>query len=371
MEIIKLCILLLLCAYARPSCAQVPGNWYSFYDAKNELYGFKDVNGKIKIPAKFNVLTHARTFRNIIAVTESKGNKSYYLLKNGQKTAKDSLYVWDMTYDCEQEGTIRFRDQVTDKVGFLSTDGKISVPAKFNDAGAFYNGLALVVYNGKRLCADGTPYKANACEHWSWEGTTAIINQSGTIVADSIDIAATEHLNWYSLKIVPHPLDKTLYTSFKGKNKKYYAFVNYEKEFKHWLYSEFLKQPEVSRLMLSCFDDVTVEGLFKHELRKNYSKSAFINQYGALMKSKMEAIKQRKFETEIIRENLNNQVYNSKSFKSFYTDCGEPNVARYPSFDVVTSHYNKQNQFDYQEHFSFLRTAGGYKLVGVALKNRK
>ncbi len=350
--------------------AQVPGNWYSYYNAKKDLYGFKDAKGKVKISARFNAATRAWTFRNIIAVTDGNTNQSYYLLKNGKKVAKDSLYVWDMTYDCEQEGAIRFRDPVTDKVGFLGSNGNIIIPAVYNDAQAFHNGLALVIYNGKRRCADGTPYQAD-CEHWYWQGTTALINSSGAIVADSVDERTTENINWYSLKIAGQPADTGLYNSLKGKGGKYYTFINYNKEFEQWFYQSFLTKANTPYISALSFDEVTVEGLYKHTLRKTYPKAAFIKTFKTVLQRKMAAIKRRQVETAISGEDLNLFIYHNKKYEAYYTDCGEPNTAQYPLFEVITTHYRSLHQFDYQEHFSFLRTAWGYKLIAVALKNRK
>lgn len=372
MRITVIILLLLLVPGAMlPAVAQKPGNWYSYYNAKTDLYGFKDAKGKIKIPARFNSSTHAWTFRNIIAVTDGRTNKSYYLLKNGKKVARDSLFVWDMSYDCEQEGKIRFYDPVTDKIGFLDQNGKVKIAAVYNDAQPFYNGLALVIYNGERICADGKPFNKDSCEHWSWNGTTALIDDSGRIVADSIDITKTENLNWYALKKTAQSADTALYTSFKAKNNGFYNFINYEKEFKNWFYQQFLINLNKKTLARYCFKEVTVEGLFKHVLRKNYTKASFLKQFGWVMQKKMTAVKQHNLETVIFSEGLNLFIYNSKKYETFYTDCGEPNTARFPLFDVVTSHYNKQNQFAYQEHFSFLRTASGYRLINVSLKNSR
>ena len=370
MRIIKVLLLLIVTLGVRFSaCAQVPNTWYSYYNTKQDLIGFKDSNGKIMVPARFGGITRASVFQNIIAVTDANTNTSYYLLKNGKQVAKDSLYVWDMTYDCEQESNIRFHDQVTDRVGFLSKNGKINIPAIYNDARPFYNGLALVIHDGKRICADGTPYKVG-CEHWSWNGITALINTAGTLVADSIDITNTDNMNWYSCKMTDAPADTTLYTSIKANNGKYYTFINYQKEFNSWFYQNFMKNLKGSSLSAYCFNEVIVEGLWKQTLRKRYGKSEFLKQYTAIIQQKMSAIKLRKVETNILSEDLNALIYNTKSFKVYYTDCDEPNPAKFPSFDVITDHYDNKKQLSYQEHFSFLRTAQGYKLIAIALKTR-
>lgn len=348
--------------------AQAPGNWYSYYDAKKELYGFVDAKGKIKIPARFNGLTRARVFKNIIAVTNAATSQSYYLLKSGKQSGKDSLYVWDMSYDCEQEGKIRFRDAKTDKVGFFATDGKVTIPAVYNDAQPFYNGLAVVIYNGKRVCADGSAVDAkNPCEHWSWAGVTALIDENGTIVADSLDIDQLSGINWYSLQTSAKPADTTIRISFKTKNAGYYTFINYKKEFSQWFHKEYLNTAHQASLS-ALFNLVCVEGLFKNKLRRFYSNKAFKAIYYSSLLKKLNRIKTGKMETQITSEQLNTMIFDQAAFKSYYTDCGDANEAKYPLFDVVTSTYGKNRKFLYQEHFSFLRTAGGYKLIEVAWK---
>jgi len=288
---------------------------------------------------------------------------------SAQEPVKDSVYISDMTYDCEQEGTLRFRDPVTDKVGFFDKNRKVIIPAAYNDARPFYNGLALVIHDGKRICEDGSAYVAGSCEHWSWDGITGLINTKGIIVADSIDMMATENLNWFSLNITDEPGDTSLYSSIKATNKSYYTFINYQKEFDSWYHQQFLPQSQAGNMTFYCFDELQVEGLWKQKLRKKYSKGNFLKQYGTIMQKRMGAVIAGQIEAFIVTESLNSIIYNNKKFKTFYTACDEPNTAQFPSFEVITNHYNIKHELNYQEHFSFLRTDTGYKLIAVAMKN--
>jgi hypothetical protein len=360
--------ILLMCLYGNPLFAQEADDClHSYHKAGKSIYGYKDAKGSIKIPAQFEGLPPASKFRNIVAVTEAASYKSYYLLRNGHKVGRDSVYVFDMTYDCEQEGMIRFRDPKGDKVGFLGKDGKVVIPAVYNDAGPFHNGLALVLHDGKRICADGTPYIANACEHWIWEGTTALINDRGDVVADSIHLTDTENLNWYSYKTRDGQADTTIYTSLKVKGDRYLTFINYQKEFTNWFYQYLLNGLPAGNLSDDCFEEVTVEELWKRSLRKRYSKASFSKKYVTLLQERMSSIKQKKVELFIVREELNAMIFESKAFQPYYTDCGEPNSAQFPAFEVITENFDTRQQTSYQEHFSFLRTAKGYKLIAIAL----
>jgi hypothetical protein len=188
-------------------------NWVSFKDEKDdELIGYKDLNGEIKIEPKFTFLTSSIVFENIIPVFEKTNVKNkddfettqYYLLKNGKKIGVDSLYVSDFALDCENEDKIRFRDPKTDKVGFFDKNGKVIIPAIYNDAREFHNGLAIVIKDAKRICWEGKEYsKENQCEHWSWIGNTQIINNQNELILDNVDLEEFQNIDWYSLQINP------------------------------------------------------------------------------------------------------------------------------------------------------------------------
>jgi hypothetical protein len=343
--------------------------WYSFQDQKTELTGYKDAAGKVMVPAKFGLLTHSGVFRNIVPVMERSGEKykNYYLLKNGKKAGLDSLYVWDATLDCESEGKIRFRDKKTDQVGFFDRNGKITIPAVYNDALPFYNGLAIVIRNAKRICWEGGESTVqNPCEHWSWKGTVSIINTKNEIVIDSVKYG--NPIDYYSLKIGGRLLDTNLYANFKGTNGRIYSFIDQDKEFKWWFYKNYLADQSLNNLQATCFKELTVEQNFEKNGIRNLPKALFVKRYNAILQSKMRQIKQHLVEVNFFNEDMNNFIYTSKSFAEFYTDCGMANTQKYPGYNVVTSFYTKDKRINYQENFHFIRTDGGYKLVGVALK---
>jgi len=208
-------------------------DWYAFKNPKTNLTGFKNSKGVIEIPAKFYDPSEQEIFRNMIAVNDHSSTHSYYLLKNGKRFGIDSMYVYDNGYDEENDGKIRFRDRITDKVGFFDIKGKIAIPAEYNDARPFHNGFALVTYNGKRVCMDGKSiYDAkNPCEEWYWNGKNALIDVHNHIISDNIQLIENGDIDWYKLVITKALPDTTLYTSFKTKKGNYYSFINYKKEF--------------------------------------------------------------------------------------------------------------------------------------------
>ncbi|EHQ24859.1 WG repeat-containing protein [Mucilaginibacter paludis] len=365
--------LLLVCVilFYNAGYAQKSANWYGYYNQKTALIGYKNSSGRVEITARFSGLTRASVFKHIIAVNNQRTNTSYYLLKNGKMVAKDSLYVWDMTFDCEQEGKIRFRDPKTDKVGFLGADGKIAIAALYNDARPFHNGFAEVLYNGRRVCPDGSAFdQHNPCEHWGWDGVTALVDTKGNVIADSLESSELQNLNWHSMQMSDQPADTTLRVSFKAKDGRYYSFVNYEKEFDLWFNNYYLAHVQHA-CRLNSFDMICVEGLFKNQIRKFYPRKDFFAAYYEVLLKKLQRLKKGKTDIQLIPDELNPMIYTQTRFKTYYTDCGDVNVADYPLFDVVVTHFKNNTTINYQEHFSFLRTAGGYKLIAVAWKNKR
>lgn len=348
---------------------QSKNNWYGFRDKKTNLVGFKDSKGNIRIPAIYGEFTSSSVFADIVPVYEEKTKQNYYLLKSGKKIGLDSLYVWDYTYDRENENKIMFRDKQTDKVGFFYKDGKIVIPAVYDDALPFHNGLALVVHDGKRTCLDGSSYQdAKPCENWSWRGINALIDSHNQIIADNINVSEIQNIDWLTLKITNSIPDTTLYTSFKASTGKFYSFLNYKKEFRVWFYKNYLTDLNYQRLSASCYKELTVEAHFKDRVRKYYSKSAFLKRYQQLMIEMMKNIKANKLEVNIFKENINDYIYNGKNFSVFYTNDGEPNNQRYPVFNVVTTYYTGNKKLDHQDQFLFIRINNSYKLIGLALQ---
>jgi hypothetical protein len=348
--------------------AQPKNKWYGFSDKKTNLIGFKDAQGHIKIPAKFGGLTVACVFNNIVAVSEENSGKLYYLLKNGKKIGVDSLYTWDNAFDQEKENKIRLRVKKTDKVGFFNKDGRIVIPAIYNDARPFNNGLAIVVHDAKRECLDGGKYnQANPCEHWYWAGKTAIIDSTNKIVADNIDVGQTENIGWFTLKITKSKPDTILYTSFESPDHRFYSFLNYEKEFKMWFYKNYLESLDYQKLSSNCYEELTVEDQSENKNRFYYTKKSFLKRYQISLLKKMQLISMNKVKTNIFKESLNSYTYyKRKNFVKFFSEDGEPNQQKYPSFNVVSSYYGKNGEL-HQDQFLFIRTDSGYRLIEVAL----
>lgn len=376
------------------SSGQIDETWISFYDSTTELIGYKDLKGNIKIPAKFSNLTRADTFYNIIAVSENTDSsyQSYYLLKDGRRVGIDSVFMFDFTYDCESEGKILFVDTKKNRVGFLGKNGKAIIPAIYNAATPFRNGLSTALKNAKRKCWDENEDTLN-CEHWLWVGgETVLINDKNEILVDSLT-ADIRNLNWYSLKINEQNTDTTSWTSIKGNNGNIYSFLNYEKEFKKWFHLKFLAA------LHSLSSDPLRQLLFSEvTFWSNKTGWTSLSNIKYLKMFPASVTKEKFLETStknvsIYADDLNPFIFEGKLYSGFYDACGSHNKEKFPVFNVMITYYKKrtnklkskastesqtekrvpsdfekQYQISYQEHFDFIRTAEGYRLLSVSVK---
>jgi hypothetical protein len=356
------------------SHAQDTEIWTSFRDKKTDLIGYKDSNQKIKIEPKF-IFTIAKQFKNIIAVMEQidkKTHESYYLLKNGEKIGIDSIYIWDNTPDCESEEKIRFRDKATDKVGFFDKEGKIIIPAIYNEALPFRNNMAVALKNAERVCWSGEKYSdKNKCEHWSWKGgETFLINDKNEILIENFNY--DRNLDWFSLKIMDEEKNELNRESFKGTNEKYYSFVNFEKEFKHWFKSVFLLSTNQSSLAKNCFTEIAFWSNDKSDWIKNKTGNC-LTKNKAMLIQQINDFRLGNVEYSIRKDALNPYIFNSEKYSKYYDSCGNSKEWQNPVFTALVSNRDEKGilELDYKNYFEFLKTEDGYKLISLGLKDKK
>ncbi|HEY1115297.1 MAG TPA: WG repeat-containing protein, partial [Chitinophagaceae bacterium] len=358
---------------ALASSGQKPGVWVRFVDTTTNLSGYKDLNGIIKIPAKFQH-HYADSFYNIIAVDERVDNsyKHYYLLKGGRQVAQDSLYAVDFMADCESEGKILYYDRVKDRVGFLDSTGVAIIPAVYNYASSFRNGFAVACRNASRHCWDGTGDTTN-CEHWGWKGgETILINEKNEVLADSLSVD-TYDLNWYSLRINDPTVDTSLFVSIPGRNGKVYSFIDYAREFRQWFTNVFVPSLQDHKFREHLFTEITYWS--DEDGWTGLDKEAFTRMFPTVL------TEERFRETALKKISMdsypfNYLIYEKPLYKKYMGACGEPDDSRFPLFTVLLNYHKKQvtpfppnyagqehlsdfdkaYELDYQEHFEFLRT---------------
>jgi hypothetical protein len=322
------------------------------------LIGFKDKHGITKIEPKFTGIISANKFDDIIAVTEEVNDKwsGYYITKTGKIFGRDSLYIFDNGSDCESEGFIRFRDSKTDKAGMFDKNGDIVVPAEYNDLTRVRNGLIIALKGAVKIYLEGG-------EHYSWiGGTELLIDTKNNVLIDNFKF--DDNINFYSLIIskLPHP--DTSRQNFKAVDGQYYSFIDFDKEFQAWLRANLLENFTKENLLRVTYDEVTFwneQNGWTKEPKKN-----FIERNYELIKSKLIELNFDNCQYNIFNDGLNPFIYNSDDFESFYNNCGESKDWIYPVKNIVITH--KVNDDFLQDHFDFLRTDNGYKLISMTIR---
>ncbi|GGF07163.1 hypothetical protein GCM10011383_17780 [Hymenobacter cavernae] len=336
------------------------------------LYGYKDKNGHVRVPAKFGNFTNAQKFTHIIAVSEAGTHQQYYLLRNGRKVGVDSVYMFDFTFDCEREGKIRFEDRKKNRIGFLNIQGRAIIPAMYNFVTPFQNGLAVARVGARAKCWS-SENDTIRCEHLGWVGgRDVLINERNEILADSLAEGQWAHLNWYSLKINPAEVDTALTSSFRGKQGDRYTFINYEKEFTQWLYEVFVPAVRTGndkQVAALCFPELAVAARpFKGW--PHFQRAAFMTKYyQSVLRPKLGMLHRDSKNVAVLSEELNTYIFSGSLFQLFMTDCGAHFQDKYPVFDVMLTYAAPpgQKSDEYHNHFEFIRTPQGYRLLSVGL----
>ncbi|TJZ54739.1 hypothetical protein FAZ15_14755 [Sphingobacterium olei] len=331
--------------------------WYTYWNADSTQFGFKDAAGNIMVEPKFVGVSYLYVLDHITAVTEEVDNKwsSYYLTKTGKQFGRDSLYFFDNTPDCEHEGFIRFKNHKTDKVGLLNKNGDVIIPAEYNDLTQARNGMLMALKGAEKKYYPGG-------EHYSWEGGKEfLIDTNGHILIENFK--RDDDLNFYSLAISDKASNDPIRKSFKATNGKYYSFVDFDSEFKAWLNKDLLANFTKENLQNSAHDSIS---FWKEDVGwVAENKLSFIDRNFDLIQSKLMSLKDDKTDYHIFTDGLNPYIYEWDFFTKFYNNCGEALVWRYPIKQIVIS-YNTETDLQ-QDHFDFLRTDDGYKLISVSI----
>lgn len=346
--------------------AQNTDTWTAFRDENSELMGFKNSRGQVEIEPKFMGFTVARKFDNIIAVMRKNEDsyETYYLTKSGKKVGLDSLHIYDNGADCESEGFIRFRDKVTDKVGMFDKNGDIIIPAVYNELSRVQNGLVWALKGAKRKYWD--KHKESGCNHYSWvNGKEMLINTKNEVIIENFQYEGS--LDLFSLIIRTDQNDNPNRQSFKGKNGKFYSFIDYEKEFGNWINSELLDSLTLYKLIKVSFDSTTYwkePNGWTTELKTDFLKRNF-----ELIKTRFLELNKIGADYFVTMDGLNPFMFQGKEYSKYYNNCGEAWRAKYPVMGLIINNKTKSDLI--QDHFDFIRTDNGYRLISMTISNGK
>lgn len=355
--IILYTLLILNCAVF----AQNKDTWISFWDKDSTHIGFKDKSGNIKISPKFMGLTFANKFDDIMVVSEEINEtwKSYYLTKSGKITGRDSLYIYDNGPDCENEGFIRFKDYKTDKMGLFNGDGKIIIPAEYSDLTRVRNGMFIALKGAEKIKDPGGD------GHFSWTGgKELLIDTNNKILIE--DFGYNDELNFYSLQKSKEKNTDPIRDNFPGVDGQYYSFINFDKEFKSWLKNNILSDLSKENLLKHSYDKITYWKKKDDDGWITKPKASFIELNYKLIKAKLLELKSANCDYHIFSESLNKFIYEADEYDQYFDNCNQAKDWINPVKNIVISPQNKNDSG--QDHFEFLRTENGYKLISVSLR---
>ena len=339
--------------------------WVSFWDEESDLMGFKNSKGEIMIEPKFMGFTVARSFDNIIAVMEENNGKyeTYYLTKSGKKVGNDSLHINDNGADCESEGFIRFRDKKTDKVGMFDKNGNVVIPAKYDALSRTHNGLIWALKGAEKKNWD--KHKESGCNHYSWKGgQEVLIDTTNNLLIKNFKYENS--LNFFTLEKTKEPFSDITRKSFLAVDGSYYSFVEFEKEFRQWVTKELLDSITPEKLIAFSHNTITWES---ESGWKKTNKDKLIADNFTILKKGLLEILQPETDFFISKNGVNPFMYESEDFDKYYNNCGESKDWIYPTLSIIVNHKDK-NDFT-QNHYEFLKTDEGYKLISVVIRDKK
>jgi len=356
-------ILILLLIASLNSNAQENQLWFAFWDSDTTYIGFKDINGKVKIEPNLVGITTAKKFDKIMAVIEdNNGNyKKYYLTKKGKKIGIDSLFVYDNASDCESEGFIRFMDKKTEMVGLFDQNGDVAIPAEYNALSRVENGLIVGLRGAKKDFWDNQ--KETGCSHYSWKGGKQyLIDTKGQILVENFD--SKQYLDLYSLKIESKSITDSIRQEFKGLNGKYYSLIDFEKEFNIRLKTLISTDITKEELTNKCFDSIHYWEDSQGWVSE--SNASFMNRNFEIVKDRLLKLREPNSDYNVFVQGLNSYIYEGDAFEKYFNNCGEARESKYPVMNIVIN--NKINGELVQDHFDFLKTDKGYKLISMTIR---
>lgn len=380
------------------SCQSQPHEkdiWVRYKDTTQQLYGFKDLQGNIKVsPRYWDCPTD--TFRTIAFVG---------IPKEGWVCIDKNLnilfhpFIWDNDIDPWQSGLIRIQENK--KIGFADTTGKIAIPPIYDFVTPFDQNYSAFLSGAKHTCMeDGVP--DSLCEHMGWVGGVwGIINKhNDTLIPPSIDRSLFD-LDVLNISSITDTKPNSFYIPLAGKNKTYYI-EDVQKSFQSFLdnFLEQVEQKNTAYFQSVCFPNIACayclvntnqehdslvkakhyeEGSFSTALEKEevFQTPTFIKEDFGLIFSEQAIANLR--DTNVTDIFINHDYCN---YLFPYTNEGLflqylNKQHRYYKITVYVSHYesrrarktdavvnqNKNLRIRYQDLYVFLKTDEGIKFI--------
>lgn len=346
-------LLLISCSYALQD-----STYYAYWE-NDSLMGYRDADSNIVIQPNSRHASGSQNFVNVtpVVIRENERYHHYYLRRDGSTFGRDSVYFFENSGDTESEGFIRFRDPESELMGMFSHTGKVVIPAEYNALRHVRNGM-IVGLKGATRIDEKHDY---GCNHYRLEGgTTVLIDTLNHILVDSFP--NSEELNFFSLKKIKTPGDTAIHRNYPAKNGVFYSFIDYEKEFSHWLINTFLEKNRTAEFLIKhSYDSISCSS---DEYTTIENRDSFIKANFRAIVENIHKIKSTSSKTFISQGYV---TYSDLDVKRYV----EPDYRRdkYPVFSVIIN--SKSDSKQYQNAFDFLRTENGYRLISVLLRGKE
>ncbi|MDR1888768.1 MAG: WG repeat-containing protein [Zoogloeaceae bacterium] len=324
----------------------------------DDLTGFRDAAGQVVIPPKFTAyLTPAKRFDAIIAVHEPGADgafgRSYYLTRTGREVGKGEMHVFDNAFDCESEGFIRFRRRDTDKVGLFDRSGDIAIPADYDEMSRVTNGMVAALQDSRKIIHG---------EHYSRSGGKSMLldTQNRVLVTPFVERLLYE-LDFTDLTISDTPDPAPERVNLQGVDGRYYAFAHLEKSFRRWLETALPENFDHAALSSVLFEHV----VFSDRTEGSSSimdKASFADRYLALIRDRLAVLRHPDADYFIVQNSISS-FSDLPGSEKYRDNCGDLST-RHPVMALIINYPNEPLR---QDHFYFLRTEQGYRLIEAAL----
>jgi hypothetical protein len=138
-----------------------------------------------------------------------------------------------------------------------------------------------------------------------------------------------------------------------------------KKDFENWILNRLVNNLSKEILEENTYKEVT----FWRESDGWISKRRedFLNLNYQVLASKLLEIGKIDADYSIYIDGLNPFIYTKDQYEKYFDDCGKPKIWRYPVVSLITNH--KSNNEYYQNHFNFLKTDEGYKLLSLTIRD--
>jgi len=342
---------------------------YAFYGEDSRLKGFKNASDSIIYKPQFGFFSPTLKFENVMAVSEHENSQkvdSYYLLRNGKKFGRDSLYIKDFSFACESEGYIIFQDYKTELLGMFNSKGEVAIPPEYNFISNVLNGYFIGLKGAsKEFLHD--KHEDRGCEHYKWKGgETLVVNTSNQIIVK--DFNSNWDLNWNSAIKSDTIVNDPFRVNLKSEEGGYISAIDNKLEFEEFL-NDFMKNLNEEKLKVICFEEVVI----RKGKRQFLTKDNLIEQYGKEIISRLQSKGKSEYSSYINTESfskgisiLPTKLNNIKN--EIYDNCGGIKRGEHP-FYCLTINFIEIGKYKVQNQFFFMKLNEKFKLIKVHLYN--